>query len=106
VIIRSAVIRRLTTPAASFFNTLSFKTQNKGKQMPVKIFDRIVATATSVRKPLPSSIERLLARTGALPVGSGKFRVADLDSAFSKAGMSVTERLRAKATLAEAGLLD
>jgi hypothetical protein len=68
------------------------------------ITDALDAAAAPPLKRVPLEIERILARAGVKPT-TGKFKVADLDAAFAKAGMSTTERLRTKAKLAEAGLL-
>jgi hypothetical protein len=71
------------------------------------ITDHLTAAAAPPLKRVPLAIERLLARAGIKSVpGTGKLKVADIDAAFTKAGMSVVARLRAKAQLVEAGLLD
>jgi hypothetical protein len=67
--------------------------------------DHLTAAAAPAPKSVPLEIASLLARAGIKPA-TGKYRVADLDAAFDKAGMSTTQRMRAKAKLAEAGLLD
>jgi hypothetical protein len=72
-----------------------------------KVFtDSLSAAAAPVPKAIPLEITALLARAGIKSApAAGKYRVADLDAAFDKAGMSTTQRMRAKAKLAEAGLL-
>jgi N-acetylglucosamine-6-phosphate deacetylase len=101
--------------------------------MPVKVFDKLHASPVAVRlirettfsdgtkaitdaldaaaapppKRVPLEIQRLLASAGIKSVpATGKLKVADLDVAFIKAGMSTVQRMRAKAQLYEAGLLD
>jgi N-acetylglucosamine-6-phosphate deacetylase len=70
------------------------------------ITDALDAAAAPV-KSVPLDVQRILASAGikSLPAAN-KYRVAELDAAFTKAGMSVVNRLRAKAKLVEAGLLD
>jgi hypothetical protein len=72
-----------------------------------KITNFFNAAAAPAPKRVPLEIRGLLARAGikSLP-GDGKLKVADLDAAFIKAGMSTVQRMRAKAQLYEAGLLD
>jgi hypothetical protein len=71
-----------------------------------KITDALDAAAAPP-KAVPLEIQRLLAGAGIKSVpATGKLNVADLDAAFIKAGMSTTQRMRAKAQLFEAGLLD
>jgi hypothetical protein len=72
-----------------------------------KITDALDAAAAPPPRLVPLEIQRLLASAGikSLP-GDGKLKVADLDAAFIKAGMSTTQRMRAKAQLFESGLLD
>jgi hypothetical protein len=69
------------------------------------ITDALDAAAAPRPKAIPLEISALLARAGVKPT-AGKVKVADLDAAFIKAGMSTTQRMRAKAQLFEAGLLD
>jgi hypothetical protein len=69
------------------------------------ITDSLTAATAPAPKRVPLATERLLARAG-IKSTTGKYRVADLDAAFTKAGMSVVDRVRAKAQLVEAGLLD
>jgi hypothetical protein len=69
------------------------------------ITDALDAAAAPRLKAIPLEISALLARAGVKPT-AGKVKVADLDAAFIKAGMSTTQRMRAKAQLFEAGLLD
>jgi hypothetical protein len=73
----------------------------------VAITDHLTAAAAPPPKRVPLEISALLARAGIKAVpATGKLKVADLDAAFARAGMSTTQRIRAKAKLAEAGLLD
>jgi hypothetical protein len=71
------------------------------------ITDHLTAAAAPAPKRVPLEITSLLARAGikSMPA-TGKLKVADLDAAFTKAGMSTVQRMRAKAQLTEAGLLD
>jgi hypothetical protein len=71
------------------------------------ITDHLTAAAAPAPKRVPLEIASLLARAGIKAVpATGKLKVADLDAAFAKAGMSTVQRMRAKAQLVEAGLLD
>jgi hypothetical protein len=69
------------------------------------ITDHLTAATAPPPKRVPLAVERLLARAG-IKSTTGKYRVADLDAAFTKAGMSVVDRLRAKDALHCAGLID
>jgi hypothetical protein len=71
------------------------------------ITDSLTAAAAPTPKRVPLDVQRLLAGVGFKSVpATGKIKVADIDAAFAKAGMTTTQRMRAKAQLVEAGLLD
>jgi hypothetical protein len=69
------------------------------------ITDALDAAAAPV-KSVPLDVQRILASAGIKSVpATGKLKIFDVDAAFTKAGMSVADRMRAKAMLFEAGLL-
>jgi hypothetical protein len=71
------------------------------------ITDHLEAAAAPAPKAIPLEITALLARAGIKSVpGDGKLKVSELDAAFAAKGMSTVERMRTKAKLYEAGLLE
>lgn len=58
------------------------------------------------RKTISPTIERLLAKSGIKPNDDGKLAVHDVDKALKEAGLDISERLRTKAALGQAGILE
>jgi hypothetical protein len=69
--------------------------------MPVKVFDRLNSALTEgPRKPIkpwPNSIVQLLAAAGLTP--GDQIPMEKLDATFAKLGLTIKQRLEAKASL-------